>query len=54
MVYRIYAEKKAEYAVEAGALLEELRGLLNLDGLTGLRILNRYDVEGVDEALFRR
>ena len=27
MVYRIYAEKKAEYAVEAGALLEELRGL---------------------------
>ena len=54
MVYRIYAEKKTPYAVEARALLEELRGLLNLPGLTGLRILNRYDVEGVDEALFHR
>ena len=26
MVYRVYAEKKAPYAVEAKALLEELRG----------------------------
>ena len=25
-----------------------------MTGLTGIRILNRYDVEGVDEALFRR
>ncbi|MEL4862102.1 phosphoribosylformylglycinamidine synthase [Pseudoflavonifractor phocaeensis] len=54
MVYRVYAEKKAPYAVEAKALLEELRNLLGIGGLDGLRILNRYDVEGVDEALFRR
>ena len=54
MVYRIYAEKKGPYAVEAKALFEELKNLLGLPGLTGLRILNRYDVEGVDEALFRR
>ena len=54
MVYRIYAEKKTSCAVEAKALLEELKNILGLPGLTGLRILNRYDVEGVDEALFRR
>ena len=30
MVYRIYAEKKAPYAVEAKALLEEMRSLLDL------------------------
>ena len=54
MVYRIYAEKKPAYAVEAKALLEELRSLLGVRNLTGLRILNRYDVEGIDDALFRR
>ena len=54
MVYRVYAEKKAPYAVEAKALLEELRSLLGIGSLDGLRILNRYDMEGVDEALFRR
>ena len=54
MVYRVYAEKKEPYAVEAKALLEELRGLLGITALTGVRVLNRYDVEGVDESLFRR
>ena len=54
MVYRIYAEKKAPYAVEAKALLEELRNLLDLPGLTGLRILHRYDAEGLEEPLFCR
>ncbi len=54
MVYRIYAEKKVPYAVEAKALLEELKNLLGLPGLTGLRILHRYDAEGLEESLFRR
>ena len=54
MVYRIYAEKKTPYAVEAQALLEELRSLLGIRALEGVRILNRYDVEGVDEALFAK
>ena len=54
MVYRVYAEKKPPYAVEARALLEELRSLLGIAELNGVRILNRYDVEGLDEALFHR
>ncbi|MEA4954385.1 MAG: phosphoribosylformylglycinamidine synthase [Pseudoflavonifractor sp.] len=52
MVYRVYAEKKTPYAVEARALLEELKSLLGMERLTGVRILNRYDVEGLNEALF--
>ena len=35
-------------------MLSELRSLLGLTGLTGLRLINRYDVEGLDEQTFRR
>ena len=52
MVYRVYVEKKKPYAVEAGGLLDELRTLLDIRGLTGLRILNRYDAEGIEKPLF--
>ena len=52
MVYRIYVEKRSELATEAKALLEDLRSFLNLTGLKNLRLLNRYDVEGIDEAMF--
>ena len=47
MVYRIYVEKRAGFRQEAQALLKELRTYLHLDGLTKVRILNRYDAEGV-------
>ena len=52
MVYRIYVEKKKELANEAKALLGDLRSLLQLDKLTELRILNRYDAENLDAELF--
>jgi len=54
MVRRIYVEKKPGLRQEADGLLRELRTLLGLGGLTGLRLLNRYDTEGLDEAAFRR
>ncbi|MDD3410934.1 MAG: phosphoribosylformylglycinamidine synthase [Eubacteriales bacterium] len=53
-VYRIYVEKKTPYAVEAAGLLKEIRHILLIKSVTGLRLLNRYDVEGVDEALFEQ
>ena len=52
MVSRVYVEKKPGFDVEAQALGRELRTLLGIDGLSNLRIINRYDVEGIDEALF--
>ena len=54
MVRRIYVEKKPPLRQEASELLRELQTLLGITALTGLRLLNRYDVEGLDEAAFRR
>ena len=54
MVYRIYVEKKSGLAHEAASLLKELRELLGLTRLTGLRLLNRYDVEEIRPELFQR
>ena len=54
MVYRVYVEKKEGLQHEAQGLVGELRSLLGLTDLEGLRVLNRYDVELADEALFDR
>ena len=50
MVYRIFVEKKPGLDHEARALLADIRTFLGVTALTGLRILNRYDVENVDAA----
>ena len=54
MVYRIYVEKKPGFDGEAQSLRNELVSLLGIKELNGLRLLNRYDVEGIDEALFEQ
>ena len=53
MVYRVYAEKKQGQTHEADSLLKEAREFLGLTELAGIRVLNRYDVEGIQEDLFR-
>ena len=52
MVYRVFVEKKKEFMHEATALLNDARSLLSIDSLENVRIINRYDVENIDEALF--
>ena len=52
MVYRIYVEKKKELANEAAGVLSDLRTFLQIKNLTGLRLLNRYDVENIEKELF--
>ena len=54
MVRRIYVEKRESLRQEAAGLLNELQSLLGITALTGLRLVNRYDVEGLDEAAFQR
>ena len=54
MVSRVYVEKKPGFDVEAKQLLTELRDTLGIEALTALRVINRYDVEGIDEKLFAR
>ena len=48
-VKRIYVEKKCEFAIEAKEVLADLRENLNMKNLTDVRIINRYDVEGITD-----
>ena len=50
-VYRIYVEKKPAFAVEADSTRRDIKASLGIS-LTNLRLFNRYDVEGIDEAAF--
>jgi phosphoribosylformylglycinamidine synthase len=52
MVYRIYVEKRKELAVEAEALKNDIKSFLLIEGLKELRLINRYDVEGISRELF--
>jgi phosphoribosylformylglycinamidine synthase len=52
-VFRIFVEKRPEFAVEAGKVLADLKTALRPEGLEDLRILNRYDVEGISEEVFK-
>ena len=54
MVYRVYVEKKEGLRHEAAGLLGELRSLLGITALENIRVLNRYDVQLEDQALFQR
>ena len=54
MVFRCFAEKKPGFDVEAAALCRELVDQVGVSALTGVRILNRYDVEGVDRAVYEQ
>ena len=49
-VYRCFVEKKAPFAVEAAGVLSDLKTALRTEAITGVRILNRYDIESIDEA----
>ncbi len=52
MVYRIYVEKKKELAGEAASLKKDIMELLQISSVEDLRIINRYDVEGIEKELF--
>ena len=54
MVSRVYVEKKPGFDVEAQGLARELRMILEVNGLENLRLLNRYDVEGISDELFEQ
>ena len=53
-VYRIYVEKKQPFAVEAGGILADIQTSLQIGSVYGVRLLNRYDVEGISEEVFKK
>ena len=52
MVYRVFVEKKPGLDNEARALLSDAVGLLGIENLENVRIINRYDAENITEELF--
>ncbi len=51
-VFRCYVRKRPGFDVEAQGLCRDLREQLGIGGLDGLTIFNRYDMEGVDPAVY--
>ncbi|MDR2525875.1 MAG: phosphoribosylformylglycinamidine synthase [Oscillospiraceae bacterium] len=54
MVHRVYTTRREGFTLEADSLLREWREQLHAEGLRGLRLYNRYDLEGIDDALLAR
>ena len=53
-VRRVYVEKKPEFAVAAKELSHEIRHYMGIPDISGVRILIRYDVEGISDEVFER
>ena len=53
-VKRLFVEKRPGFDVEARHMLADLRENLGIAALEAVRVVNRYDLEGVDEADFDR
>ncbi|MDO4563534.1 MAG: phosphoribosylformylglycinamidine synthase [Clostridia bacterium] len=51
---RIFVEKKIGFDVEARGMLEDLRENLGLKNLQGVRLANRYDIEGLSDEEYER
>ena len=49
-IKRLFVEKKKGFDIEAGAMCRDLKENLGLNSLTGVRMINRYDIEGMTDA----
>ena len=52
-VFRCYSEKKPGFDVEAQGLCHQLREQLGVASLESVRILNRYDADHIDPAVYQ-
>lgn len=52
MVTRVFVEKKRGFDIEASQLLVDLQENLGIRNLRELRVINRYDVQGLEDAEF--
>ncbi len=53
-VMRIFVEKRNGFDVEAGGVLADIRSTLGITSLKGVRLINRYDVQGLNEREFEK
>ena len=53
-VFRVFVEKKKGFDIEAGNILKDLQSNVGITALEELRIINRYDAEGLTAEEFDR
>ncbi|SOC14091.1 phosphoribosylformylglycinamidine synthase [Pseudobutyrivibrio ruminis] len=53
-VRRVYVEKKPQFAVSAKSLYSEIGSYLGIKGVTGVRVLIRYDIQDVSDEVFKK
>jgi phosphoribosylformylglycinamidine synthase len=53
-VRRLYVEKKNGFDIEASHLYRDLKDNLNLKGLQNVRVINRYDISGISDDIFKK
>lgn len=54
IVYRVFSEKKPEYAVEAEQICKDVRSDLSVQTVERVRVINRYDVSGINDAEYKQ
>ncbi|HKL59269.1 MAG TPA: phosphoribosylformylglycinamidine synthase [Sphaerochaeta sp.] len=54
MVYRLFVEKKEGFRVAEEVLLEDLKLYMGIEGLLRVRIINRYDIQGIEPSLLQQ
>ena len=50
-MFRIYVERQPGFQNEADRIYSEIKGFLGITGVTGVRYLNRYDIENVTDVV---
>ena len=53
-VYRVYVEKREGFNVEALEILNNLKTQLKIETLKSLKVVNRYDVQGVSKEVLEK
>ena len=51
-MHRVFVEKQTEFNSPAKELLHDLRENLSLTNLEGIRVIQRYDIDGLSDADF--
>ena len=54
MVRRIYVEKKEGFNIEAIGILNDIKENLHISSVENVRVVNRYDVEGISEDTYKK
>ena len=48
-MFRLYIERKSGFRNEAESIYSQIKNFLGISGITGVRYINRYDIENIDE-----